>query len=188
MERRNQDYDWLRPPDSAFQEAISRIIDGQASAFAPYVYKCGSLFGCSAEFRYGKKRSLGRLLFATPIRLAAEDMGEHWSQLAASPAAQEARSKRGIFAVSLVVQARKRADKPSVGLQAGERTLLPVEIKVSGRRMENCWVDREEKCWRSVYTAFFALEDGASLTGTGSVLVRWAKEETAVPLNFDYLW
>jgi hypothetical protein len=95
---------------------------------------------------------------------------------------------RNTFAVSLLLQAKKRGDKPDIVVQAGGNELRPFQTSASGRRIERCWVKSGDRCWRTRHTATFVVKEGVSLGGAGALVVRWEEDEFSVPINFDYLW
>lgn len=183
-----RDYDWLRPSDDALQNAITLAANGELDAVTLYTFQCGEPLGCQTRFRFKKKRTVARITFATPIRLAAEEVASRYGRQGAPPNPDEMRSYHNTFAVSLLLQAKKRGDKPDIAVQLGGNELQPAETRASGRRIERCWVKRGDKCWRTLYTSTFVAEDGVALAGVGAIVVRWDEDEFSVPINFDYLW
>lgn len=184
----HRDYDWLRPPDSALQNAITLAAEGELDSVTLYTFQCGEPLGCQTRFRFKKKRTVARITFATPIRLVAEEVRRAAGRQGAPPNPADMHEYRNTFAVSLLLQAKKRGDKPNIVVQAGGNELRPAQTRVSGRRIERCWVKRDDKCWRTLHTATFAVEEGVRLTGVGTIVVRWHEDEFSVPINFDYLW
>jgi hypothetical protein len=184
----DRDYDWLRPPDDALQNAITLAAGSELDSVTLYKFQCGEPLGCQTRFRFKRKRTVARITLASPIRLAAEEVASRYGRQGAPPDAEEMRSHHNTFAVSLLLQAKKRGDKPDITVQTGGDELRPAETRVSGRRIERCWVKRDDKCWRTLHTATFAVQEGVALTGVGAIVVRWDAEEFSVPINFDYLW
>ena len=187
MTEPNAAYDWLRPPDGVFQQALERLMEGREPGVPLYTYQCGEMLGCRQKFRFRKKRSLARLNFLTPIRLVVEDIRRHRSGHEAIPRPEEWSSQRGVFGISLLIQAKKRSDKPSIALHVGKEILIPTSMAVTNRTLESCWVGGGNRCWRSLLTATFEVAGETALRGTGLIRVEWAKEKTEVPINLDYL-
>jgi hypothetical protein len=184
----HRDYDWLRPPDSALQKAVTLTAEGELDSVTLYTFQCGESLGCQKRFRFKKKRTVARITFATPIRLAAEEVRRAAGRQGAPPNPEEMHEYRNTFAVSLLLQAKKRGDKPDIVVQAGGNELRPAQTRVSGRRIERCWVKSGDRCWRTLQVASFAVEEGVALSGAGEIVVRWDEDEFSVPINFDYLW
>jgi hypothetical protein len=188
MNQKNDKYDWLHPPDSVLQEALTEAADRTEARSLPYTYQCGEILGCREKFRFGKKRAVGRVILATPVQLVAAEVRDRWGRFSAPPPLEEARKHNGTFTVSVLTHARKKNDKPSLTLQVSGTIVQPADTQVSGRTVERCWVDRGDKCWRSLYTATFTLPAGQTPKGTGAVIIEWADVTTSIPLDFDYLW
>lgn len=187
MTEPNAAYDWLRPPDGVFQQALERLTEGREPGVPLYTYQCGEMLGCRQRFRFRNKRSLARLSFLTPIRLVVEDIRRHRSGHEAIPSPEEWNSQRGVFGISLLIQTKQRSDKPRITLRVGEEVLLPAGMAVTNRTLESCWVGGGNRCWRSLLTATFEVAGETALRGTGLIRVEWAKEKAEVPINLDYL-
>jgi hypothetical protein len=180
--------DALRPPDDALQDAITLAGGGELDSVTLYKFQCGEPLGCQKRFHFKKKRTVARITFATPVRLVAEEVRRAAGRQGAPPNPADMHEYRNTFAVSLLLQAKKRGDKPDIVVQAGGNELQPAQTRVSGRRIERCWVKGDDKCWRTLHTATFTVAEGVSLSGAGEIVVRWDGDEFSVPINFDYLW
>ena len=181
MRLRNDQYDWLRPPDSALEVAVKRGYSGKANAKdIEYSYK--------REIAFPSFRWPCNVTLHTPAMLAESEGQSARDEFKDQPTVEAVSVWRNWFLVGILVHSSRRADAPNLALLHAGRRIRPDQELSRESWRHPCSGSPKLRCWSTSVIVRFRFSGDEPVRGVGEIVFRWDGAEARVPVNFDYLW
>lgn len=177
----NNKYDWLRPPDSILEAAVTGTYSGAISS-ENFVYKYKKQIDVTSLNR------IWEIWLSTPIASAVVATADCREKFADKPTLTEVNAFRNFLTITVMVQTFSRDDFPNIGLVVGDRITRPTKELPLGIKRITCGDYAGLSCWSNGKMFKFFFSEPQRLSGPGYVVLRWGDFEKRIPINLDYLW